>query len=203
MTSQKDFKPKCSSKRKTQVATSSLQTLQKVQNLWVQEFTAVKNTEKVYSGHLAWGKQWLKEVVTQGVESKETSQGILTAEFAKAFDKPPNQFSVTALEMFLVKKCFNQNCGKDTAEGIHGAFAAYWDTMYALIYCKTDNLKGLTYWKSREGDKYAGTYSLDKDTGKIHGCPARAPAIAAVIHVDCVHFWRELQQLEITLRQWH
>jgi len=34
----------------------------------------------------------------------------------------------------------------------------------------------------RDGNKYAGNYQLDKKTGEVKGCPARAPAVMAVLH---------------------
>jgi hypothetical protein len=34
-----------------------------------------------------------------------------------------------ALELFLVQKCFTENLGKSTGDGIYGAFADYWDNM--------------------------------------------------------------------------
>jgi hypothetical protein len=47
----------------------------------------------------------------------------------KAFDNPPNKYSVMMLELYLVQKCLTEKKGKSTADGIHGAFADYWDNM--------------------------------------------------------------------------
>ena len=74
----------------------------------------------------------MKEVVKDRQENGEgimCSLGIPTDELEKAFDRPPNRYSAMALEMFLVQKCFTDGLGPSTADGIHGAFAAYWDTM--------------------------------------------------------------------------
>ena len=121
--------PTC--KKKSQSATSSLITLQKVQNEKVEEFSTVKNTNNAYNGYVARGVQFLKEVVKERRENREElcDVGIPTDELEKAFDKPPNKYSATALEMYLVQKCFTDGLGTSTADGIHGAFAAYWDTM--------------------------------------------------------------------------
>ena len=122
--------PTC--KKKSRSATSSLKTLQKVRNEKVNEFSTVKNTNNAYNGHVARGVEFLKAVVKDRQENGEgmmCSLGIPTDELKKAFDRPPNRYSAMALEMFLVQKCFTDGLGSSTADGIHGAFAAYWDTM--------------------------------------------------------------------------
>lgn len=119
-------------KKKSQSATSSLQTLQKLRNEKVNEFSTVKNTDDAYNGHVARGMAFLKEVVKERQENGEgmtCSLGIPTDELEKAFDRPPNRYSAMALEMFLVQKCFTENLGVSTAQGIHAGFASYWDTM--------------------------------------------------------------------------
>ena len=65
------------------------------------------------------------------INNGPNDDGICTVMLEKAFnDGVPNKYSALALEMFLVQKCFNEGCGKDTADSIHGAFAALWDNMY-------------------------------------------------------------------------
>ena len=118
--------------KKSQLAISSLTTLQKVRNEKVSEFSTVKNTDNAYNGHVARGMGFLKAVVKERRENGEgmtCSLGIPTDELEKAFDRPPNRYSAMALEMFLVQKCFTDGLGTSTADGIHGGFAAYWDTM--------------------------------------------------------------------------
>ena len=119
-------------KKKSQSATSSLKTLQKVRNQKVNEFSMVKNTNNTYTGHVARGVAFLKVLVKDRQENGEgimCSLGIPTDELEKAFDRPPNRYSAMALEVFLVQKCFTDGLGSSTADGIHGGFAAYWDTM--------------------------------------------------------------------------
>ena len=120
-------------KKKSQSATSSLKTLQKVRNEKVSEFSTVKNTNNAYNGHVVRGVAFLKEVVKDRQDNGEgimCSLGIPTDELEKAFDRPaPNRYSAMALELFLVQKCFMDGLGSSTADGTQGAFAAYWDTM--------------------------------------------------------------------------
>ncbi|CAA7261015.1 unnamed protein product [Cyclocybe aegerita] len=116
----------------------------------VKEYTTVKNTESSYNGQIACGRAFLKVLIDgQRAKGKEVCKDrIVTNELAKAFnDSGPNEYSATALELFLVHKCFLQERGLSTASSIHGAFAAFWDEM---------------------GDgQYSGAYSLDKETGKL------------------------------------
>ncbi|EDQ99570.1 uncharacterized protein LACBIDRAFT_316329 [Laccaria bicolor S238N-H82] len=156
-------KPKRAS-RKPCVKAAPLASLQETQNVEVKEATAVKNTDNAYEGHLDRGMRFLATLIEERRERGEDicNEGISTDEFEKAFDKPPNKYSVMAIEMFIVQKCFMQKLGKDTGYGIQGAFARYWDTM--------------------DGDKYAGNYQFDDKTGEVKGCPARAPAVMAVLH---------------------
>ena len=116
---------------KKKAATSSLQTLQTIRNTRVKELSTVKNTDSAYKGYVARGIKFLENVVAQRRLNGEhvCAEGISTDMLEKAFNRPPNHYSALALEMFLVQKCFTENCGVSTAEGIHGAFASYWDTM--------------------------------------------------------------------------
>jgi hypothetical protein len=97
----------------------------------VKKYKTVKNTVSSYSGQLSRGQKFLRDVVAKRRENGEEvcAEGIKTDELEKAFEKPPNQYSALALELFLVHKCFNENLGKSTADSIHGAFAGLWDNM--------------------------------------------------------------------------
>lgn len=81
------------------------------------------------------GRAILADVVTdkRQKEKEDAScpelEGIDTKILAEAFDGPPNKHSAYALELYLTQKCVVEGYGKSTAEGIHGAFAKYWDGM--------------------------------------------------------------------------
>jgi len=124
-------------KKKSQSATSSLKT----------------------NGHVARGMGFLKAVVKERQENGEVmcSLGIPTDELEKAFDKPPNRYSAMALEMFLVQKCFTDNLGSSTADGIQGGFAAG--------------------FLNRDNDRYSGEYSYDEKQDEVHGCPRVLPQL--------------------------
>ena len=48
----------------------------------------------------------------------------------KVFDKPaPNKYSAQALELFLMKRCLQEDHSQSLADSIHAAFADYWDNM--------------------------------------------------------------------------
>jgi hypothetical protein len=120
------------------VESNDLQGLQAIGKAEVSRYTSVKNTDSAYNGHRSRGRGFLKNLVAKREKDEADSDdgptiddGICTAVLAKAFDNgPPNKYSALALEMFIVQKCFNEGCGKDTADGIFSAFAALWDDMY-------------------------------------------------------------------------
>lgn len=112
------------------------------------------------NGHVARGMAFLKAVVKERQENGEEMMcglGIPTDELEKAFDKPPNRYSVMALEMFLVQKCFTDGLGESTATGIHGGFAAG--------------------FLNRDNDRYAGEYSYDEKQGEVRGCRRVLPPL--------------------------
>ena len=118
------------------VESNDLQGLQAIRKAEVSKYNSVKNTESAYKGQISRGRGFLKNLVAKRENDEADGpidDGICTAVLAKAFDNgPPNKYSALALEMFIVQKCFNEGCGNDTAEGIHGAFAGLWDNMYVM-----------------------------------------------------------------------
>ena len=112
----------------------SVATLQEVKKASLDKFGSSKNTKKAYKGHLSRGTKFLEEIVAErrasGVdEIDENGVRIDINRLAKAFDNPPNEYSAMALELFLVQKCFTEDLSASTGQGIHGAFAKYWDEM--------------------------------------------------------------------------
>ena len=121
--------------KKTSIEPDNLKDLQKIRELEVSKYNKVKNTDSAYSGQRSRGRGFLKNLIAKReqdeINNGPNDDGICTAILEKAFDDgAPNKYSALALEMFLVQKCFNEGCGKDTADSIHGAFAALWDNMY-------------------------------------------------------------------------
>ncbi|KAJ7246753.1 hypothetical protein C8J57DRAFT_1452105 [Mycena rebaudengoi] len=132
-----------------------------------EEFSNAKTTKAAYSGYLSRGRVIVADSVKEkrAKEKEDPSwkcpENIDTDLLAKALEGPPNRHSVYALELVLTQKCGVEGHGKSTAEGIHGAFAKYWDEL--------------------SGGKYAGVYSYEEDTDTIRGCPARAPEIQSCV----------------------
>jgi hypothetical protein len=129
---------KISGKKKTRNATSSLETLQKIKESSCAEHGRPKRTRDNYAGYVERGKTFLEGLVaerrenfdcvdTNNLDSLDNDIDIDMME--KAFDNPPNKYSVMVLELYLVQKCLTENRGKSTAAGIQGAFTDYWDNM--------------------------------------------------------------------------
>ena len=175
---------KYAKKLEISIEPDNLKGLQGIRESEVSKYNKVKNTDSAYSGQRSRGRGFLKNLIAKrrqdDTNNGPNDDGICTAILERAFDDgAPNKYSALALEMFLVQKCFNEGCGKDTADSIHGAFAALWDNVYVskctqLELCFTD-------FKNRDGGQYAGAYTYDEATGEINGCPARASSVKAVI----------------------
>ncbi|KAF8071966.1 hypothetical protein FPV67DRAFT_1779081 [Lyophyllum atratum] len=128
------------------------------------KFARPKKTADAYKGHLARGRTFLKELVSEKRKTgnNDVGSGDINIDLLeKAFDNPPNRFSAHALELFLIQKCVVENLKTCTAHGIQAAFADLWDNM--------------------DGDSYAGDYMYDKKTDTVHGCPARSATIKNLI----------------------
>lgn len=124
-------KAKPTVKKKKKSATSSFATLQKIKAAGLTEFRQAKRTRSAYAGYVDRGRKFLLDIVRDRRENGDEGvgkDGIDTDLLAKAFETP-NKYSVTALELYLVQKCFTEGFGKSTSDGIHGAFSYLWDHM--------------------------------------------------------------------------
>ena len=134
-------KNKVSGKKKTRNVTTSLETLQKIKKSSRAEHGRPKRTRDNYAGYVERGKAFLRELVAErrgNVDHVDNKLDSLDDDIdidididlmEKAFDNPPNKYSVMVLELYLVQKCLTEKRGKSTADGIHGAFTDYWDNM--------------------------------------------------------------------------
>ncbi|KAK7059513.1 hypothetical protein R3P38DRAFT_3167927 [Favolaschia claudopus] len=154
---------------KSKAATEDSRTLRAKKAALQDEFGKAKKTKENYRGYYDRGLRILKDIVAQRRKQEKQNPGSLTDGIdtnllEKAFTGKPNKHSVYALELYLTQKCVVEELGQSTADGIHGAMADYWDRL--------------------EGGQYNGEYSLDEETGKVTGNPARAPPI--VDFVKCI-----------------
>jgi hypothetical protein len=125
---------KRSGKKKTRSATSSLETLQKLKESSRAEHSRPKRTRDNYAGYVGRGKLFLEGLVAERQANINRVDDNLDNDIdidmlEKAFDNPPNKYSVMVLELYLVQKCLTENKGNSTAAGIQGAFTDYWDNM--------------------------------------------------------------------------
>ncbi|KAF8207109.1 hypothetical protein K438DRAFT_1917558 [Mycena galopus ATCC 62051] len=149
---------------KKKSTTSSADILKQNNAAMQDEFGKAPNTKGAYKGYLARGRAIIADVVAERRQLEEDDPGfhpesIDVELLAVALEGPPNKHSVYALSLYLTQKCVEEGLGKSTADGIHGAFANYWDHL------------------PDSGGKYAGQYLFDEETGKVSGNPARAVEI--------------------------
>jgi hypothetical protein len=121
--------------RKAKIATAATAQLRQQKDDMREEFSNAKTTKAAYSGYLSRGRVIVADSVKErrAKEKEDPSwkcpENIDTDLLAKALEGPPNRHSVYALELVLTQKCGVEGHGKSTAEGIHGAFAKYWDEL--------------------------------------------------------------------------
>ncbi|KAJ7795219.1 hypothetical protein B0H14DRAFT_2532529 [Mycena olivaceomarginata] len=160
---------KSSGRQKT--ATAEIEALQSKKAAARSEYSNAKKTKAAYSGYIARSRVIIADIVKERrVKEKaepgwKCPDGIDIELLAVALEGNPNKLSAMALELCLTQKCIVEGLGKSTAEGLHGAWAKYWDELQVIL----------------PGGKYAGAYQYDEDTDKVTGCPARAPEIQAFL----------------------
>ncbi|KAF8886647.1 hypothetical protein CPB85DRAFT_1258454 [Mucidula mucida] len=76
----------------------------------------IKNTRKFHT-----------ELVKQRRASGQTYND--AKEFESALNGPPNKCTADVILYFLVQKCFTEECGHSTGDGIHAAWADHYDNM--------------------------------------------------------------------------
>ena len=180
---------------------ASLKTLKKVWKKTHIEYSHAKKTCRNYNGHFCHGQKYLAELVSDihanggstkldlpdlaGIDGDGNDLDDVDVDLLeKAFDKPPNKYLVSAMELFLVQKCCTEELSLSTAAGIHGAFCGYWDNMWVLLvlFYKLQDTYMCKY--QRDGDTYAGkSYEYDRVTETVKGNPARSSRIRSYMHV--------------------
>lgn len=79
---------------------------------------------------VAWKATEGKGLSGDGKEEINKDEALLNNdELCGALDGPPVESTPQAIAMFLAFKCFEQDNGKSTADGIHAAFIAEYDYM--------------------------------------------------------------------------
>ncbi|KAF8054917.1 hypothetical protein FPV67DRAFT_1437662, partial [Lyophyllum atratum] len=128
------------------------------------EFSRPKATADAYDGHVSRGVRFLKNLMDMSdIPTIDKSDPTIDLDvLEKAFDDPPNKYSVKALQWFLVEKCCRQGLSESTGDGIQAAFVKLWTDM--------------------DPDTYDAPYCYNKLTDTVTGCPGRAKAIKDLLH---------------------
>ena len=119
-------------KRKvTLIVRPTVRELEHIKKVNHDEHAQPKATKNNYKGYIKRGKEFLAQLVERRRAEEDMMMDELDTEILeRAFDgDQPNEYSATALELYLTEKCFNEGHGKSTANGIQSAWAAFWDNM--------------------------------------------------------------------------
>ncbi|KAG6819752.1 hypothetical protein H0H93_008964 [Arthromyces matolae] len=125
------------------------------------EYGRPENTRVAYDRYYIGGQTFLANLVAERRRCL-VQDNINNDLLALAFGPEPNQYSALALEYYITEKCCVQLKGKDTANGIQAAWADFWDNV------PRSRAREECYW-------------YDQDANKVHGSPARAPSVKALV----------------------
>jgi hypothetical protein len=115
---------------KSKPTTHTQEHLEEICNAAKKDYRHAKKTDQQYDGVITRAHAFLSVLVADkksGYQDIGNDTTLDLQAFAKAFDKIPNQYSATVLELFIVQKCLTEGKGESTAVSIHAAFARQWD----------------------------------------------------------------------------
>lgn len=133
--------------KKSRIATSSLDTLIKINAAGKQQHQKAPNTREKYGRYWDHAQEFLKSLVDEEVkadaekrtapteepsgegedEINENEKMLRDPEFATAFEGPPSKYTPQAMALYLTFHCFEIGNGTSTADGIHAAFIYQYD----------------------------------------------------------------------------
>ncbi|KZP05164.1 hypothetical protein FIBSPDRAFT_766273 [Athelia psychrophila] len=160
--------------------TSSLQQLKNLTAEKTDQHIKSGKTRNAYNGYITRAKSWLGAFfLEEGEAERKWKEGsgkglsgdgegdidnttlLEDEEFRDAFDGVPSKSTPQAISMFLTFKCFEENKGRSTAEGIHAAFITEYDKM--------------------DGDTYRSKWHFDSARGDWFGNPARSAVVKDIV----------------------
>jgi hypothetical protein len=125
----------------------SMAHVHKIKENGKQKHLRAAETRKNYGGHLRRGRDWMakhfaepdqdtsEDTMRSGFTGAEpelpnTEDGIYNEpDFKHALDGAPTQYSDRALALLISYKCFYENLGLSTCDGIYSAFKRYWEEL--------------------------------------------------------------------------
>ncbi|KAF8999021.1 hypothetical protein BDZ89DRAFT_1250452 [Hymenopellis radicata] len=146
-----------SRKKRSSPVAPDMERLKMTRDTAREEHGKSKRSRGEYNRYIKNTRKFHTELVKQRRASGQTYDD--AKEFESALDGPPNKCTADVILYFLVQKCFTEECGHSTGDGIHAAWADHYDNM--------------------EG--YQGPYSYDARNG-VRGNPARAQAVMNTVH---------------------
>lgn len=91
-------------------------------------------TRTAYDGHVRRGQEWIEQYagdvddhMADGEARTQKEDIYMDPDFKIALDGKPTEYSNHALSLFISYKCFFENLGQATSEGIYSAFKMMWD----------------------------------------------------------------------------
>jgi hypothetical protein len=107
-----------------------LPVIDKIKERAKQQHKHANSTRKNYGSYVGRGQKWLKaHASATGCRDEETHDDNAYEDptFRDALEETPNRHSDKALALFISYKCFHEDNGQSTCDGIHAAFKKYWE----------------------------------------------------------------------------
>ncbi|KAG1845207.1 hypothetical protein F4604DRAFT_1937121 [Suillus subluteus] len=143
---------------------TTLLVIDKIKERAKQQHKHASSTRKNYNSYIDRGQKWLKvHASATGCRDKESHNGDAYEDltFRDALKEIPNQHSDKVLALFISYKCFHENNGQSTCDGIHAAFKQYWE--------------------EAAGDTYRGKWHFNETRKRWEGNPACSAEVQDVI----------------------
>ncbi|KAG1883365.1 hypothetical protein F4604DRAFT_1920566 [Suillus subluteus] len=116
---------------------TTLPVIDKIKERAKQQHKHASSAWKNYNSYIDRGQKWLKvHASATGYRDEESHNGDAYEDptFRDALKEIPNQHSDKALTLFISYKCFHENNGQSTCDGIHAAFTKYWEEAASNTY---------------------------------------------------------------------
>jgi hypothetical protein len=139
--------PKKRRKGAEPAGSTTLPVIGKIKERAKQQHKHAKKTRQNYDAYVGRGQTWLKahfSTVDTKAEARDVETGGDSESFAvssdayedvkfrDALERMPNEHSDKALALLISFKCFHENCGQSTCDGIYSAFKKLWEEASVL-----------------------------------------------------------------------
>jgi hypothetical protein len=184
--------PRVSGKKTRARQEVSMSNVHKIKENSKQKHLRAAQTRQNYTGHVRRGREWMTSHFAEAVEDtfddttkSRFSSGQADAEdsiynepdFKQALDGTPTKYSDKALALLISYKCFYENLGLSTCDGIYSAFKRYWEELWVELYYANEQSQLTLHPLLSDGDTYRGKWLYHDSHNRWEGNPAESAEV--------------------------